>query len=325
MITIKFNNDSVIDTRYHQISKKLIEKYPDSIFNFCNDFDQNTIILDMITFDEFEQVLKCLNENSYYGNIKNKQVKLFIKKYIYVDELLDDYNRILKTENDVKLKQLQEFIYGKEKFYIPNSIETYEWVKKKIRNNKNILSVQYIHNPCFSIVINISETLPIFRTKNSVDYILQTSSDNIDVNYSRHQMLEKFISKESIPKDIYSTDDDKFLKNCALLVCFTSNYGQIVVNNYEIKPMHNGLKYDQPERFFPWNQHVLDLVDGDNNKLINIIVTHIKNFCKSIGLTNILFQTFNIIFEGKNVGISFVHFFFINVKNIVTQHLTEFK
>ena len=76
-ITIKFITDSKLQDKFYQIPKSIIQKYPDSIFNFCHDCNNDTIELNtsVINYEEFQQVLDVINGKTTFWNISNKKIK----------------------------------------------------------------------------------------------------------------------------------------------------------------------------------------------------------------------------------------------------------
>ena len=80
-ITIKFVTNSQVEDRHYIISRDVIKKYPNSFFNFCQDFDNNTLEFntDIINYDEFRQVLDLINGVIMYSSMTNaSNLRFFI-------------------------------------------------------------------------------------------------------------------------------------------------------------------------------------------------------------------------------------------------------
>ena len=97
LITIKFVTDSKYGDKCYQTPKTVIKKYPNSILNFCRDFDNDTIEFntDIINYDEFQLVLDVINGKMVYWCITNERIKHFIEVYGFINTTFESVTNLI--------------------------------------------------------------------------------------------------------------------------------------------------------------------------------------------------------------------------------------
>lgn len=272
---ITFTDGIQIDPRQHIIPNDIAKKYPNSVFNYCTDFREKTINFgsDIITYDDFEEVIKILNSQNLYWTTSNKKAKQFVKNYIFINDTLQLFYNTLKNEICDKIPILEQFIYGKEKIYAPSNMKIYHLLKTSLVN-KNIVSVQCMIGDG-AYVININETIPIYYG-NLVDNISMLKCNNkFDINEARYQVLCKDIKNNKIPKYLYS--NERYFTTCAYMSSTLHDPGRVlVVNKHEMKFVKNPKKRNV--QMFEWDESVLQQFGGDCNALISKLIIN-NNLC----------------------------------------------
>lgn len=287
MITIKFITNSIAENNQHQIPKSLLRKYPNSIFNFCQDFDQDTIEFDTetISYDEFIIVADIIHGRKHYWDISNPKIRTFLEKYGLIDSNFEIFEKSQRKNIDKELLRLHNFIYGHEKIYCPQTIEIYDDIKNTLSNNEHIVSVQFTDN-----FINIYESIPIYSKKTRRETTtLKCTNNEIDINQARNLYCKNFCVNK-IPENLYSDNNDKYMETCIYLnsemFLFYSKEAEIS-HLYKITVNDNTINYiDKPvytSKIFKWSADILALYKNDINCLIENIILRIR---RQFSITN---------------------------------------
>lgn len=231
MITIKFVKNSIVENNEYQIPKTIIQKYPNSIFNFCTDFDIDSIELDSdnITYTEFKEVIDVINDIKNYSQIPNKRIRTFLKKNGLIHDVFEVYSAIQKNRSNKEMLEFHAFIHGDVRYYAPKDIEFYHAVKHTLLKNDHILSMQTFFNDNV-MVININEMIPIFFSNAFLiqESILKCANNEINILQARydilwnHAMYDKLWNHNRYDKfvsNLFSNDNAEYLATCVFLSC----------------------------------------------------------------------------------------------------------
>ena len=344
LITIRFVRDLKLENNFYQISKTMIEKYPDSIFNFCRDCDNDTIELntDDINYGEFQQVLDVINGNKSFWNIRNDKIKKFIKDYGFIDATFEKYwnTRINKVTDD--MIELNDFVYGDKKHFIPQNANIYNDLKQLALEHKHIISIQFFDTSNTFKFINVLDFIPIYicNAYEENNIALKIIDNDIDINKSRQDVIQKtFYQRHNcVFKNIYSKDALTYLSICVCLIFNNIITFDIEAKiSVEIREKDSNTKIDireknifltnqnmdPPSEIFRFNESILSLFQNDTNILIQEIINYVLDLNKWKHIYTFRIKCSNKIMQLDNmehvvtVPLKCV---FLNLKNLGTKN-----
>ena len=206
-ITVGFQNDE----KFFTISIDIIKSYPNSLiygYYANNNFDfAEKIILDKINYDTFGKIYDVI-----MGKTKQFEVDDLIMSildyYGFVNDILLNFQKYLDTKRNEILSEVDNFISGTQKIYIPNCREDY-FTFKKFQSGFHIVPIQII---CFNekiTLVSIYCCIPIYfeyEPKSKISPYIKDHEgilENGDIKSVTHKMLFTNFKREVYP-DYYT-------------------------------------------------------------------------------------------------------------------------
>lgn len=236
-LTVRFYDD----TRIYVLHKSMYEKYSKSIFAGNSSFNSNNneIILQNITYEQFEPAYQLLNNNNNNYNIDyiNNQ-ELF--DYLGLDNskttLLNRYNQNLITKMENKLQKLNNFLSKQEKLWLVKNYDDYKAYKNILSPEDNIIPIQFMltnqdkeQNVKLEF-ISIYDAIPVmvdivdYDTENNtcwLDLNKYKDKNNISIELIRLHMIKSYMGYYS---DKNNTDYTRFIQINRKLIESTNEY-----------------------------------------------------------------------------------------------------
>ncbi|WP_186644260.1 GAF domain-containing protein [Fluviispira vulneris] len=273
-------------------SKKIKNLGNSKINNFIKVYEKSDCNLENIPYDEFEELKDIFEAKNFFYRYNNKFEKNLSVPYEFAEKILSCLSKYVrnnlilidkiidldptfeqwgkKVASGLIVIKLNEDFSSFIVFLRPEYIQTIKWSGKP---NSYILEKDGTLNPRSSFATWYQDTYCRSKPWSSTDYDLglelQTKLISIRSNYLlKSQLLNRYLSRKILQKDLLISKNHLCLKNCFLNVNSIFTWSQYKYNPWKVNQTNNNAQF---QSFILEKEDLKEFLLNLTDKIVNYI------------------------------------------------------